>query len=397
MNWFKPNLSGVCSVRSNRNSQELLGLQQDRDGRTSDDTHDVYAEKWDNDISHWKGRIKGPLDTPYEGGVFLLDITIPSDYPYNPPKISFVTKVWHPNVSSQTGAICLDILKHEWSPALSIRTALLSIQAMLADPVPTDPQDAEVAKMLIENPDLFQKTARFVKKLTDMGFEAEVARAALMKHNWDETSALNSLLVILNSTIPLRTEAQERCMYTADKRTPAVTSDLNRQLKLQPIRQFIWLDSFHADGEGMRFPLAPRMAAEDLQSDAVSAVRIKCSFCVLSLFEFPAIQGWLAASCMREVERPSLLQTGAPNFSEPFVGCFLFLLQRLCVSRSLLSFEPTGAEVQKEEKSAEMQALKKHIITRASCADFDSFRHFFLPFLPLLLSNERFQMDCCRC
>ncbi|CDJ38754.1 ubiquitin-conjugating enzyme, putative [Eimeria necatrix] len=193
-----------------RLEKELLGLQQDREGKANDDEHDVYAEKWDTDISHWRGRIKGPLDTPYEGGVFILDINIPSDYPYNPPKINFVTKVWHPNVSSQTGAICLDILKHEWSPALSIRTALLSIQAMLADPVPTDPQDAEVAKMLIENPDLFQKTARHwtetfamnstesqedkVKKLADMGFDKETARTALMNANWDETSALNSLL-----------------------------------------------------------------------------------------------------------------------------------------------------------------------------------------------------------
>lgn len=193
-----------------RLEKELLALQQDRDGQASEGAHDVYAEKWDTDICHWKGRIKGPLDTPYEGGVFFLDINIPPDYPYNPPKISFVTKIWHPNVSSQTGAICLDILKHEWSPALSIRTALLSIQAMLGDPVPTDPQDAEVAKMLMENPELFQRTARHwtetfamnshdsqedkVKKLTDMGFEAEAARAALMKHNWDETSALNSLL-----------------------------------------------------------------------------------------------------------------------------------------------------------------------------------------------------------
>lgn len=193
-----------------RLEKELLALQQDRDGQASEGSHDVYAEKWDSDISHWRGRIKGPLDTPYEGGVFFLDINIPPDYPYNPPKISFVTKIWHPNVSSQTGAICLDILKHEWSPALSIRTALLSIQAMLGDPVPTDPQDAEVAKMLMENPELFQRTARHwtetfamnshdsqedkVKKLTDMGFEAESARAALMRHNWDETSALNSLL-----------------------------------------------------------------------------------------------------------------------------------------------------------------------------------------------------------
>ncbi|XP_026189855.1 ubiquitin-conjugating enzyme E2 27 [Cyclospora cayetanensis] len=193
-----------------RLEKELLGLQQERDGKANEDEQEVFAEKWNGDISHWRGWIKGPLDTPYEGGVFYLDIVIPGDYPYNPPKISFLTKVWHPNVSSQTGAICLDILKHEWSPALSIRTALLSIQAMLADPVPADPQDAEVAKMLIENPDLFHKTAKHwtetfamqssesqedkVKKLTDMGFDSETARTALKNHNWDETSALNSLL-----------------------------------------------------------------------------------------------------------------------------------------------------------------------------------------------------------
>jgi len=68
-----------------------------------------------------------------------VDIIIPPDYPFKPPKMKFDTKIWHPNVSSQTGAICLDILKNEWTPALTIRTALISLQALLCSPEPDDP------------------------------------------------------------------------------------------------------------------------------------------------------------------------------------------------------------------------------------------------------------------
>ena len=89
----------------------------------------------------------GPKDTPYDGGLYQIDIQLDDQYPFAPPKMRFITKVWHPNVSSQTGAICLDILKDMWSPALTLKTALLSLQALLSSPQPDDPQDGVVAKV----------------------------------------------------------------------------------------------------------------------------------------------------------------------------------------------------------------------------------------------------------
>jgi ubiquitin-conjugating enzyme (huntingtin interacting protein 2) len=74
--------------------------------------------------------------------------------------MKFDTKIWHPNISSQTGAICLDILKNEWTPALTIRTALISLQALLCSPEPDDPQDAEVARMYKTDMNLFNFTAK---------------------------------------------------------------------------------------------------------------------------------------------------------------------------------------------------------------------------------------------
>ena len=60
----------------------------------------VEAKIVGDDIRHWKGKIFGPDDTPYFGGIFIVDINIPPDYPFKPPKMKFDTKVWHPNISS---------------------------------------------------------------------------------------------------------------------------------------------------------------------------------------------------------------------------------------------------------------------------------------------------------
>lgn len=110
----------------------------------------------------------GPKDSPYQGGVFFLNITFPAgkeaysgltiEYPFQPPRCTFVTKIYHPNINS-SGGICLDILKNEWSPALTISKVLLSICSLLDDPNPDDPLVPEIARVCKENPELYKKTA----------------------------------------------------------------------------------------------------------------------------------------------------------------------------------------------------------------------------------------------
>jgi ubiquitin-conjugating enzyme (huntingtin interacting protein 2) len=91
----------------------------------------------------------------------LQDIVIPESYPFQPVKMKFITKVYHPNVSSASGAICLDILKDAWSPVLTLKSTLLSLQSLLCSPEPNDPQDAEVAKHYTTSKGSFDDTARY--------------------------------------------------------------------------------------------------------------------------------------------------------------------------------------------------------------------------------------------
>lgn len=115
----------------------------------------------DNNLRHLHGYVIGPIDSPFEGGRFELDILIPDDYPFTAPKVRFVSKVWHPNVSSLSGYICLDILRSRWTPAYTMRSLLISIQSLLSEPIPSDPQDASVASMYLKDKKLYEETAKY--------------------------------------------------------------------------------------------------------------------------------------------------------------------------------------------------------------------------------------------
>ncbi|CAG0885257.1 unnamed protein product [Darwinula stevensoni] len=98
-------------------------------------------------------------DSPYQGGVFFLTIHFPTDYPFKPPKVAFTTRIYHPNINSN-GSICLDILRSQWSPALTISKVLLSICSLLCDPNPDDPLVPEIARIYKTDKQKYNELAR---------------------------------------------------------------------------------------------------------------------------------------------------------------------------------------------------------------------------------------------
>ncbi|XP_033620940.1 ubiquitin-conjugating enzyme E2 D3-like [Fukomys damarensis] len=96
------------------------------------------------DMFYWQATIVGPNDSPYQGGVFFLTTHLPTDHPFKPPTVAFTTRIYHPNINNN-GSICLNILRSQWSPALTICKVLSSICSLLCDPNPDDLLVPEIA------------------------------------------------------------------------------------------------------------------------------------------------------------------------------------------------------------------------------------------------------------
>ncbi len=114
-----------------------------------------------NNLYNWNATIIGPSNSPYAGGVFKLSVTFTEKYPFKPPKVKFITRIFHPNIN-RNGSICLDILNTNWSPALTIIKVLLSISSLLTDPNPNDPLSKEAANLYLSNKETYNKKARIM-------------------------------------------------------------------------------------------------------------------------------------------------------------------------------------------------------------------------------------------
>eukprot|EP00461_Guttulinopsis_vulgaris_P002576 UN02577 len=155
----------AAAKRIPKEFKEILGMPQAKvegfpDAGFKMTTDGIYAKpKNPSDIFNWEGWILGPEGTPYEGGLFYLEIVFPSNYPFAAPKIKFKTRIYHCNINAE-GGICLDILKNQWSPALTISKVLLSLSSLLSDCNPNDPLVGDIANLYKNDRKKHDATAR---------------------------------------------------------------------------------------------------------------------------------------------------------------------------------------------------------------------------------------------
>jgi len=111
-----------------------------------------------DDLMNFKVKIS-PDDGIYRGGSFVFDFKIPSSYPHDAPKVLCETQVYHPNIDME-GHVCLNILREDWKPVLTIQSIIMGLQFLMYDPNPDDPLNKDAADALTTDKRKFEQTVR---------------------------------------------------------------------------------------------------------------------------------------------------------------------------------------------------------------------------------------------
>ncbi|SZF01304.1 unnamed protein product [Blumeria hordei] len=116
----------------------------------------------ESSLLNWKIILTGPEGSPYAGGSFELLLTLPREYPFKPPKLSFKTRIYHPNVTfDDKGSMCIGILKPDiWKPSSQIINVLIATQQLLVEPLPDDAIETEVAEKYKHDRKAFEAEAK---------------------------------------------------------------------------------------------------------------------------------------------------------------------------------------------------------------------------------------------
>ena len=141
------------------NCKSAKRLREELKGIARDTMSNISAHLKGENLIEWEATIQGPPDSPYEGGTFLLDMTFSLRYPFEPPKVTFRTQIYHCNINSE-GWISLDILNNQWAPSMTVSTVLLSIQSLLTDCNPEDPLVPEIAAQYVNDREEYDRICK---------------------------------------------------------------------------------------------------------------------------------------------------------------------------------------------------------------------------------------------
>lgn len=126
----------------------------------SDPVPGVTIDLVQDSIVNWNVKIQGPAGTPYEGGTFIVNVDFSDNYPFKCPNMKFVTKIYHPNIKTETGEICAEAIKNSWVPTLNANFIIKMLVELISNPNGEAPQEPEIAREFLMNRTTFNKNAQ---------------------------------------------------------------------------------------------------------------------------------------------------------------------------------------------------------------------------------------------
>lgn len=143
------------NAKSKKKSAAEIRLQKDIDSLNLEDNPGTDL-RWpnSNDLTHFIVSIT-PTDGFWKKATYEFDVTVPAEYPHNPPKVLCNTRIYHPNINLE-GKVCLNILRKDWKPVLDVNAVIYGLTTLFIDPNPSDPLNQDAAKLFREDINSFR-------------------------------------------------------------------------------------------------------------------------------------------------------------------------------------------------------------------------------------------------